>query len=137
MNSLILRTALRALEPLLILFSIFLMLAGHNGPGGGFVGGLVVSAAFSLHTLAHDAEDARRYLRVDPRTLIGLGLLLAFVAAIASLFAGLPLFTGMWTEVEITGLGTLALGTPVLFDAGVYLLVAGVALLMIFTLAED
>ncbi|MGH9349321.1 MAG: Na+/H+ antiporter subunit B [Vicinamibacterales bacterium] len=137
MNSIILRTAARALEPLLIVFSIFLLLAGHNSPGGGFVGGLVAAAAFSLHALAHDPGQARASLHVDPRTLVGLGLLLGFGAAIAALFTGRPLFTGLWTEVHVAGFGRVALGTPLLFDAGVYCLVAGVALLMILTLAED
>lgn len=137
MTSLILRTATFALEPLLLLFSIFLVLTGHNEPGGGFVGGLVAAAAFSLHALAHDAADARRLLRADPRTLVGVGLLLAATAAVLPFAMDQPLLTGIWTYVEVSGFGTLALGTPLLFDAGVYLLVAGVGVLMVLTLAEE
>jgi multicomponent Na+:H+ antiporter subunit B len=138
MNSLIFRAATRALEPLLVLFSIFLMLVGHNQPGGGFVGGLILAAAFSLHALAFDVGDARRVLRVDPRTLIAAGLLLALLAGLLPVILGQPLLTGLWAEVSAPGFDDpLHVGTPLLFDIGVYLLVAGVALLMILTLAEE
>jgi len=137
MNSVILRTAARALEPLLLLFSVFLLIAGHDEPGGGFAGGLVAAAAFSLHALAYDGDAARRLLHVDPRTLIAGGLLLATVAAAAPAAARRPLLTGLWIDVRVPGFGEAAIGTPLLFDAGVYLLVTGVALLMIVTLAED
>ena len=137
MTSLILRTATRALEPLLVLFSIFLMLAGHNQPGGGFVGGLILAAAFSLHALSFEVRDARELLRVEPQTLIGSGLLLATVAATIPLALQRPLLTGLWFEIEVAGFGAVHIGTPLLFDLGVYLLVAGVALLMVLTLAEE
>jgi multicomponent Na+:H+ antiporter subunit B len=137
MTSVILRTAIVALEPLLLIFSLFLMLAGHNAPGGGFVGGLVAAAAFSLHALAYDATQARALLRVDPRSLVGMGLLLGVTAMLLPLGLGLPLFTGLWTDLWIPGFGEVAVGTPLLFDAGVYLLVAGVGVLMVLTLAEE
>jgi multicomponent Na+:H+ antiporter subunit B len=137
MNSLILRTAVRALEPLLLLFSVFLLLAGHNEPGGGFVGGLVAASAFSLYALAHDADAARSLAGVDPRTLIGVGLLLAFVSAAAPALVAEPFLTGLWGEVHLPGIGAVAVGTPLLFDAGVYLLVTGVALFIVLTLIED
>ena len=136
MNSLIARTAARALEPLLLLFSIYLLFAGHNGPGGGFVGGLVAATAFLLHALAYDTASARRLVGVDPRTLIGVGLLCALMAAVAALFAGAPLLTGIWREFHV-GSAAFTVGTPLLFDVGVYLVVAGVSLLMVLTLAED
>lgn len=137
MRSLILRTAASALEPLMLLFSIFLLVAGHNEPGGGFVGGLVASAAFTLHALAHGARNTRALLGVDPRTLVGLGLLVAVGAALLPAMQARPLLTGVWTEVRVPGFGILALGTPLLFDLGVYLLVAGVVLVMVLSLEED
>ena len=137
MSSLILRTAARALAPLLLLFSVFLMIAGHDQPGGGFVGGLIAASAFSLHALAYDVGDARRLLRLDPHTLIAGGLVVAALAAIGPMFIGLPLLTGVWTELRIGVFGMLPIGSPLVFDLGVYLLVTGVALLMILTLAEE
>lgn len=136
MNSLIARTAVRALEPLLLLFSIFLLVAGHDEPGGGFVAGLVAATAFVLHALAHDAAAARALLGVDPRTLVAAGLLCALAAGLASMALGRPFLTGLWGELSLGPIAVTA-GTPLLFDAGVYLVVAGVALLMVLTLAED
>jgi multicomponent Na+:H+ antiporter subunit B len=136
-RSLILRTATRALLPLLLVFSIFLLLRGHHEPGGGFVGGLVGGGTFALYALAHGPEEARRALRVDPRDLLGAGLLVAALSGLASLALGLPPFQGLWTTMRFPGIGELDLGTPLLFDVGVYLLVAGVTLTTLFALAEE
>jgi multicomponent Na+:H+ antiporter subunit B len=135
MFSLILAAAARGLLPLLLLFSVFLLLRGHNEPGGGFVGGLAAASAFALHALAHGVPDARRVLRVDPQRLAGLGLLVAVVAALVGLFTGRPLFTAAWLETPLPVLGKV--GTPILFDTGVYLVVVGIVLTILFPLLED
>jgi multicomponent Na+:H+ antiporter subunit B len=133
-TSLILSTAARLLLPLLLLFSVFLLLRGHNEPGGGFVGGLVVAAAFALYALAEGVETARRALRVSTQTIIAAGLLVAAVSAVLPLLAGLPAMTGLWLENEVPIVGKV--GTPLLFDVGVYLTVAGVTLRIILNMAE-
>jgi multicomponent Na+:H+ antiporter subunit B len=137
MRSLILRTAVRMLQPLLLLYSVFLLVAGHNQPGGGFVGGLVAAAALAVYAIAHDAPAARALAIVHPRTFLGAGLVLAVGSGMMALVAGRPLMTGLWTDVPVLGMGTLALGTPLLFDVGVYLVVIGVTLLVVFTLVEE
>ena len=71
MTSPIFRTAARVLMPLLLLFAAFLLLRGHNEPGGGFVAGLVAAAAFSLYAMAYGVERAHRALLVEPLTLLG------------------------------------------------------------------
>jgi multicomponent Na+:H+ antiporter subunit B len=135
MTSLILSTATRYLLPLLLLFSIFLLLRGHNEPGGGFAGGLVAAAAFALYAIAHNVADARSALRIKPRTLIAVGLLVAVSSGLVSLLAGYPFMTGLWNNRALPVLGKV--GTPLLFDIGVYLVVIGVTLLIIFSLAEE
>ncbi len=137
MNSLILRTATRFLLPLLLLFSLLLLVRGHHEPGGGFSGGLVAAAAFVLHRFAFGAEDARRALPVDARVLIGAGLLVAVGSGSLALLAGRPLMTGLWGRVSVPGFGDLDVGTPLLFDVGVYLAVVGVTLSIILPLAEE
>lgn len=137
MTSLILRTASGLLQPVLLLYSIYLLVAGHNGPGGGFAGGLVAASAFALHALAHDARSARRSLGADPRTILGMGLFVAAVSGLLGLVLGRGYLTGFWYELPLPGGGYLPVGTPLLFDTGVYLLVLGMALLMIFPLAEE
>jgi multicomponent Na+:H+ antiporter subunit B len=136
-SSVILRTASRVLLPILLLYSVFLLVAGHNGPGGGFAGGLVAASAFALHALVYDPRSASRALGADPRTLIGVGLLAALGSGLLGLLLGRPFLPGLWHEVHLPGGGSLAIGTPLLFDVGVYLLVLGVALLMIFPPAEE
>jgi multicomponent Na+:H+ antiporter subunit B len=98
------------------------------------VGGLVAAAAFALYAIAYDVKTARRVLGVDPRTLIGLGLLVALGSGILGLASGVPFMTGLWSEYTVPILGKV--GTPLLFDTGVYLVVIGVTLTIIFALAE-
>lgn len=134
-HSLILQTATRYLVPLLLLFSIFLLTRGHNEPGGGFVGGLIAGAAFALHAIAHNVRNTRLVLRVSPRTLIGSGLLIALASGLFSLLQGKPFLTGVWSEIQVPIFGKL--GTPALFDIGVFIAVLGVVLMIIFELMED
>jgi multicomponent Na+:H+ antiporter subunit B len=136
MTSLILRTTTRFLLSLMLLFSLFLLLSGHNEPGGGFAGGLVLAAAWALYAIAYGVAAARRALLVEPQVLIGLGLLLALSSGSLALVLGQPFMTGQWLSATVPGLGEIAVGTPVLFDVGVYLLVLGVVLLIILSLAE-
>lgn len=137
MNSLILRTTTRLVLPLMLVFSLFLLLRGHNEPGGGFVGGLVAASGIALYAIAYDPRSARKLLRVDGRTLIGAGLLVAAGSGLAGPFAGRPVLSGVWTHVRIPGLGPVEVGTPLLFDAGVYLVVVGVTLKILLALAEE
>lgn len=135
-SSIIVQTAARAIEPLLLLLAFYLLLAGHDEPGGGFVGGLVAAGALTLHTIAFGVASARRALRLDPRTLAGLGLVVALAAVWTGALAGAPPMTGLWIDLP-PGSPLKALGTPVLFDAGVFLVVLGTALNGIFSLAEE
>jgi multicomponent Na+:H+ antiporter subunit B len=134
MSSLILMTAARYLMPLMLLFSVYLLLRGHDGPGGGFIGGLVASTAFSLYAFAYDVAQARRTLRVDPHLLIAAGLLAALTSGLLPFVFRKPFLTGLWAWRELPALGKV--GTPLLFDAGVYLVVIGIVLMIIFELAE-
>ncbi len=136
MKSLILLTAARLISPLLLMFSVFLLLRGHNEPGGGFAGGLVAAAAFILLAISRDPATARSALRIEPQTLMGAGLLMAVGAGVVGLFFGRPLLTGIWVGLELPT-GTLDVGTPLLFDIGVYLVVLGSTLTMVLTLAEE
>ena len=127
----IFRTAARLLMPLLLVFSVFLLLRGHHEPGGGFVGGLVAAAAFALYAIAFGVQRARQALLVRPLTLLGAGLLIALVSGLPAVVRGQPFLTAWWAS------GPVAVGTPALFDVGVFLVVAGVVLMMIFSLAEE
>ena len=136
-NSLILRTASLYVFPLLLLLSVFLLLRGHNEPGGGFIGGLVAAIAFVLHAIAYDIESARKLLHAHPSSLIGSGLLIGAASGVIGLVAGDPFLTGIWIELNVPVVGATKLGSPLLFDFGVFLVVIGVTLTIVLTLAED
>ena len=135
MNSVILATVSRLLTGLLLVFSIFLLLRGHNLPGGGFAGGLVAASAFVLYGLASGFGAARRMLIFYPRLIMGAGLVVAIVSGVLGLAAGRPFLTGLWDKTPLPVIGKL--GTPLLFDVGVYLTVLGVTTLIVFSLGED
>ena len=135
MTSSILQTAARLLMPLLLLFAVFLLLRGHNQPGGGFVGGLVVAASFVLYAIAFGVDAARRALLVQPSTLLGIGLLVALVSGLPGVVVGRPFMTALWTTLG-AGRAQLDVGTPLVFDIGVFLAVIGVVLTIVFTLSE-
>jgi multicomponent Na+:H+ antiporter subunit B len=136
-TSLILQAATRLLQPLLLVFSILLLVQGHDEPGGGFVGGLTAAGAFALDAIANGVPSARRALRADPRTLAGVGLALSAGSATLSLGLGRPFMTGLWMAVPLPGGARLELGTPLVFDVGVYLVVLGTALTIILVLGEE
>lgn len=138
MNSVIFQTAARVLLPVMLILSVIALIRGHNEPGGGFVGGLLAAAGFALYGLALGVDDAKRSLRASPRTLIGVGLIVAILSGVPAMVIGAPFMEGQWLSISIPGLETpLKLGTPLLFDVGVYLVVIGVALLMVFSLEES
>lgn len=137
MVSLVLRTATRYLLPLMLLFSVLLLLRGHNEPGGGFTAGLVAAAAFALYALANSVTAARNILIFQPHTLISAGLLVALLSGLWPWIFGEPFLTGLWAEFTIPEIGEVSVGTPVFFDIGVYLVVIGVGLMILFTLAEE
>jgi multicomponent Na+:H+ antiporter subunit B len=135
-SSLILRSAGHFLLPLLLIFSLFLLLRGHNEPGGGFIAGLVAAAAISLYLFSMDIHAARKVLWLDPRDLIGGGLSLAVLSGVPAIFQGKAFFTSLWWPLELPLLGTIKLSTPLIFDIGVYLVVVGVVLTIVLNLAE-
>ncbi|WP_224242826.1 Na+/H+ antiporter subunit B [Hyalangium gracile] len=136
MTSLIFNAVVRALQPLLLLFSVLLLLSGHHEPGGGFTGGLVAASAFALHAAANDPASARRALHIPLTKLIGVGLLCGIASGLVGTVTGKTFLTSVWLKVGAGGLGSLELGTPLLFDLGVYLVVLGVTLTFILSLAE-
>ncbi|MFO7857532.1 MAG: Na+/H+ antiporter subunit B [Ectothiorhodospiraceae bacterium] len=136
MGSLILRTAARLLLPLLLVFSVFVLLRGHDEPGGGFIAGLVGATAFALYLFAFDTRRTRALMGVDPRSLLGVGLFAATLSGLPAVFWGDPLFTALWWPVELPLLGELKLSTPLLFDIGVYLVVLGSVMTIVLALAE-
>ncbi len=132
MNTLILRETTRVLFTLILVFSVATLLRGHDAPGGGFVGGLIASIACSLYVFVADAKDVRRLVRTDPLKTAAAGLSLAVLSGLIGILSGGGTFlSGQWVEI-----GGVKLGTPLLFDFGVYLVVVGAVLTFVLEIKE-
>ncbi|BDA85990.1 Na(+)/H(+) antiporter subunit B [Aureimonas sp. SA4125] len=135
MNSVIFRFTAPYLTSLMLLFSVFVLLRGHNEPGGGFIGGLVAASAVAIYGLAGGVSSVRRALYFDPMTLAAAGLIMAVLAGGASFVAGVPFLSGLWWFPAV--LDGVAISTPLFFDIGVYLVVVGSVSSIALTLAES
>ncbi len=138
MNSIILRAGARYLSGLLLLFSIFMLLRGHNEPGGGFIGGLIGATGFVLYAIACGTRDARGALRVRPETIAVVGLAAALAAGLAAAIFGDAFFTGQWLFIGDQASGDyIPISTVLVFDIGVYLAVFGSILGLVFAMEEE
>lgn len=124
-RTLLLEMTTRALFPTVLVFSLYLLLVGHYGPGGGFAAGLVAGLAFVLRYIAGGSDAA---VRVRPPVLIGLGLTVALLAALAPTLVGAPVLATTKLALDLPLLGHLETQTSVFLDVGVYLLIVGVVL---------
>ena len=132
MRSLILSVFVRPLFGLMLAVSLFVLYRGHNEPGGGFVGGLIAASGFALVALAEGVRPARATLRVDPPVLMGIGILCAFVSGLPGLITDGSYLAHQWVII-----GSVHLGTPLIFDLGVYLVVLGGVLSLIVRFYEE
>ena len=131
MSSLILRTTARLLVALLLLFAVFVLLRGHHEPGGGFIGGLVAATAFALYSFAEGPLAVRAALRVSPLGVAAAGLAVSLVSGLIGPLRGEPFLAGVWGQPA-----GIKVGTPLLFDVGVFLVVVGSVLALLLSLEE-
>lgn len=136
MNPVVLRTVARMMTPVLMLLSLVMLVRGHNAPGGGFVGGLLAVSACILYLIAYDVTTVQRLVRVHPVILMAVGLLVILGSGTLPLLFDQPFLTGLWTSVHAPWGGQVDLGTPLLFDLGVYLVVFGTALSFILSMEK-
>ncbi len=132
----ILATLMRLLLPLMLLVALFILLRGHNAPGGGFIAGLIVAIALVAQYLAngHAWMDAR--LRPDTRGWIALGLALALVTGLAAFAFARPFLTSAFGHFHLPLLGEVELASAMAFDLGVFAVVVGATLLMLVGLGR-
>ena len=136
MSSVILRTAVRFILPLTFLYAAYAALKGHNGPGGGFIAGLIASVGLCTYRMSYGDRAFHRLLPIHPRWLVFVGLgLAAGVAALPMLF-GQPLLRSASTTLHLGG-ADVHLVSATAFDLGVLLVVVGVAVGMISRLGEE
>ena len=130
----LLATLARLLLPLALLMAIFLLLRGHNLPGGGFIAGLVTAAALIVQYLANGVAWTHARLPWNLHALIGLGLLAATLTGLASLAFGYPFLTSTFGHWRWPAIGEFELASAMVFDLGVYLVVVGTTLLVLIHL---
>ncbi len=126
-----LQTAAVPVASLLLVYAVFLLLRGHDQPGGGFVAGLVTAAAIELVALAHGRADVPALAR-RPRRLVLAGFGVSFLAGALGWLKG-SFLQAIWLPGSYLG---YKMGTPVLFDTGIALLVAGSASAILVSLEE-
>ncbi|MGL1922074.1 MAG: Na+/H+ antiporter subunit B [Hyphomicrobiales bacterium] len=136
MNTLILRTIAPALTALMIIFSLFVLLRGHNEPGGGFIGGLIAASAMALFGISSGVQAVRRALYFHPVSLAGFGVLMAAASGIPSYINQVPFLSGIWWKVPLGNVDYFDLSTPMIFDIGVWFVVVGAITAIALTLEE-
>ncbi|MCI3923639.1 Na(+)/H(+) antiporter subunit B [Paenibacillus sp. TRM 82003] len=136
-NDVIVRTTAKITVFIILAFSAYLFFAGHNDPGGGFIGGLMTASALVLLALAFDLKTIRAVLPINFRLLTGLGLLTALLTGIGSFVFEVPFLSHTSGYAELPLLGKTHLSTAVLFDLGVYMAVVGVTMTIILSIGED
>ena len=137
MHSVIIILSARLLCPILMAMAIAFLYRGHNDPGGGFIGGLLFTAALILKILAIGAEEFEKHLWMKPKNFLMTGLIMAFAAGIMPLFVGKAFLQSLWFPTfSLPILGDVHIGSPLLFDLGVFMVVIGFVLTVIIDFEE-
>ncbi len=130
------RTLTRLILPLMLLVSVYIFLRGHNLPGGGFIAGLIAAVALIVQYLANGIDWTKDRLRFEKDTLISLGLLIATVTGLVSMFIGYPFLTTTFTHVHWPVVGEFEVASAIAFDLGVFLVVVGSTVLILVQLGR-
>lgn len=127
----------RMLLPVAGMISVYFLLRGHNAPGGGFVGGLVMATGILVQYMTSGVLWVESRLRVHPQYWVAVGLLAAGIAGISAWFFAAAFLTSIEWDATIPLLGTLHLSSVLLFDVGVYMVVVGATVLMLIAIAHQ
>ncbi|PQV42590.1 monovalent cation/H+ antiporter subunit B [Methanohalophilus euhalobius] len=137
MTTLITKTITKICIPLVILFSISLLLAGHNNPGGGFIGGVMFASVISLTYVVFGLKYIKSFFNPSWDKWFGFGLLLSSLTAFGAIVYGYNFFRSSIKFVEIPLYGEIELASATLFDIGVYFVVIGTLLHIFKNVGED
>ncbi|MEM1503781.1 Na(+)/H(+) antiporter subunit B [Domibacillus sp. 8LH] len=136
-NDLILQTVSKVAVFIILTFGVYLFLAGHHHPGGGFIGGLTLSSAFVLLYLAFDVETINKGLPFDYKKVAALGVIIATLTGTGSLLFGSSFLSQTFAYFNLPIFGKTELATVMLFESGVALGVIGVVVTIIISISED
>ena len=136
MHPMMLSVVTRVLLPLVVTAGIYILLRGHNLPGGGFIAGLIVAIAFIMQYMASGYGWAHSRARLDAQVMIGGGLALAGLTGVASWVFGRPFLTSTYGYVHLPIIGEFELASAMAFDIGVFFTVVGVVLISLATISR-
>lgn len=136
MNSVILQIASKYVRWLLVIFSVIMLLRGHNLPGGGFIGGLLAGLSLAYKGFAFTPSVLEKEMKIRPEIFMVFGLLLIFISLWPGVVLEGTLMQGIWFTIPFPFTEGYKFGTPFLFDIGVYFVVIGVTVLFLFSLSD-
>jgi multicomponent Na+:H+ antiporter subunit A len=134
---LVVDASLRVLYPAILVLALYFLFAGHNGSGGGFVGGLVAGAAVSLRYVARGVDGVRSAFRVSAWAFLGIGLGMATATAIIPILQGEAVLDHGVLVFHPPLLGSVHLSSTLAFDTGVFLIVVGLVLMVFEAFGDD
>jgi len=136
-NDVILRTVVKGVIFIILTLGIYLFFSGHNAPGGGFIGGLVLGSGIVLLYITYDLETVKKRLPLDFKKVAALGVLLATGSAIGSIYFDAPFLTQKKGSFTFPIIGEKDLTTVTIFEAGVAITVIGTLVTIILSISED
>lgn len=136
-NDVILQSVTKVVVFIILTLGSYLFFSGHNAPGGGFIGGLVLASAFVLLLLAYDIETVRESIPVDFKIIAAIGVLIVLLSGLLPIIIGDPFLTQSFVNITIPLFGEVVLSTVTFFEAGVTLTVVGVVVTIILSISED
>lgn len=136
-NDVILRAVTKLVVFIILTFAVFLFLAGHNNPGGGFIGGLVIASALVLLFLAFDIETVKKGIPFDFKIIAAIGVFLAIGTGVSAFFFDAAFLSMTSLQLNLPFFGETEFTTVTVFEAGVALAVVGVVITIILSISED
>lgn len=136
-NNVILRTVAKLVFFIILTMAVYLFFSGLNSPGGGFIGGLVLAAAFVLLFLVYDIEKIKKSIPLDFKKMAAFGAFLSVSTGVGALFFGAPFLSQTFGHIILPVFGEIELATVTLFEAGVALAVVGVVCTIILSISES
>jgi multisubunit Na+/H+ antiporter MnhB subunit len=136
MKNIVLEKTARLFMIIMTGFALFILLRGHHRPGGGFIAGIIASAGFLFYAIVFGSDKLMEILKINPRYIMGIGLIISLSASFLPTLQGLPSLTGVWHKINLFNVIDFEIGTPLLFDTGVFILVIGVILGIITSIMD-
>lgn len=136
-NEVILQSVTKVVVFIILTLALYLFFSGHNAPGGGFVGGLVLASSFVLLLLSFDMETVERGLPLNFKYVAATGAAIVVLTGFGAVIFGEPFLTQTFATLSLPFYGPFTFSTVTIFETGVALAVVGVVVTIIISIAKD